>query len=73
MEVDHRLHHGVVQVAPPVRHAHPLEVGVVGVQHEDVEGGFASRELVDNEVPALRSDSFLVRLKLLLIYLKTAM
>ena len=34
VEVDHRLHHGVVQVAPSVRYTHPLEVGVVGVQHE---------------------------------------
>ena len=72
VEVDQRLHHRVVQVASPVCHAHPLEVRVVGVEHEGVESRFASRELVYDEVATLRCDSFLMRLKVFLVDLKIA-
>ena len=54
VEVDQRLHHRVVQVASPVCHAHPLQVRVIGVEHEGVEGRFASRELVYDEVAKIR-------------------
>ena len=72
VEVDHRLHHRVVQVAPSVCHAHPLEVRVVGAKHEGIERRFASRELVYDEVATLRCDSFLMRPKMFLVDLKIA-
>ena len=70
MEVGKVVHHNVEQVSPSVREAHFLEIVVKWIQSEHIEMSFSPGKLVNDEVPSLSINSFLMGLKLLIIDLK---
>ena len=71
VEARHAVHHAAVGVAALVLQLHGLQEVVVRLEGEHVElRGGAARVLVDDEVAALRVDSLLMGVVLLLVDLQ---